>query len=71
MKSITLIIHIVTAITLVTLILLQTSKGGLSAAFGGEGFYRTKRGAERIVFLATIATAGLFLATSVINLIIR
>lgn len=70
MKNIVLLIHLVIAITLVGLILLQTSHGGLGSAFG-EGFYRTKRGAERIVFYATIVTASLFLLTSIINLVIR
>lgn len=71
MKTIILAVHIVVAVILMTLILLQSSKGGLGSAFGDVGFYRTKRGAERIVFGATIVAALLFLITSIINLLMR
>lgn len=71
MQIVILTIHIIVAVALIGLILLQTSKGGLGSAFGESGFYRTKRGAEKLVFMATIITAGLFLTTSVINLLIR
>ncbi len=71
MKPIVLIIQILVAVCLITLIMLQSSKGGLGAGFGGAEFYRTKRGAERIVFWATILFGILFLLTSVLNLIIK
>lgn len=70
MKPILLIIHSFIAVMLIGLILIQTSKGGLGSTFGGADFYRTKRGAERIVFSATVAMAGLFFITSIINLMI-
>ena len=65
MKTALLVFHLLVAIALSGLILLQTSKGGLGAAFGGGESYHSKRGAERIVFLATIVTASLFLLTSI------
>ena len=71
MKTIFLITHIVVSVFLMSLILLQTSKGGLGSAFGEIGFYRTKRGAEKMIFGATIISACLFLITSVINLLLR
>lgn len=72
MKTVFLLLQIVSALGLVTLILLQSSKGGLGSAFGGGGeFYRTKRGAERIVFVATIVMAVLFLVISIANLLVR
>lgn len=71
MKAAVLVIHLIVAISLMTLILLQSSKGGLGSAFGGGEFYRTKRGAERVVFTATIVMAALFLVTSVINLLLH
>lgn len=70
MKSIILFIHIAVSIALVTLILLQSSEGGLGSAFGG-GAYRTKRGAERMVFIATIVFATLFLITSVTTFLVK
>ncbi|MFZ5845683.1 MAG: preprotein translocase subunit SecG [Patescibacteria group bacterium] len=71
MKTFLVIIQIVFAVVLISLILLQSSKGGLGSAFGGGEFYRTRRGAEKIVFWATVATAGIFLITSVFNLLTR
>ncbi len=71
MSTIILIIHLIVALALIGLILLQTNKGGLGSAFGGSQFYRTKRGAERLVFIATIATSVLFLVTSVSTLFFR
>lgn len=71
MKNVVLFLHIIFSIALIGLILMQTSKGGLGSAFGGDSFYRTKRGAERIVFYLTIIVASLFLITSIVNLIIR
>lgn len=71
MRLFFLIIHLIVTIALVSLILLQSSKGGLGSAFGGGEFYRSKRGAERVVFSATIIFAVLFLLTSIANLVIR
>lgn len=65
------ILHIIAGISLVVLVLLQSSKGGLGAAFGGGEVYRTRRGAERVVFTLTIATSVIFLLTSIITLLIR
>lgn len=73
MKSILLIIHLLVATGMISLILLQSSKGGLGSAFGGsagEG-YRTKRGAERIVFVSTIVLAVLFLISSVTTFLVQ
>lgn len=67
------IIQIIISILLVTAILLQQRGGGLSSVFGGEGggVYRTRRGIEKMVFVATIALAALFLITAFLNLILR
>lgn len=71
MKMALLIVHVLMSVGLIGLILLQSSKGGLGSAFGGGGSFRTKRGAEKIVFNATIVFAVLFLLTSILNVIIR
>ncbi len=71
MKSIILIIHILVSVGLVSLILLQSSQGGLGSAFGGGEAYRTKRGAERVVFIGTIVLSVLFLITSVTTFVVR
>lgn len=70
MKQLLLIIQLVSSISLVALILLQSSKGGLSGGVGGEP-YRTKRGAEKIVFKLTIGVATLFFIISILNLLLK
>lgn len=69
MKPIILTIHLIVTVALIALILLQNSKGGLGSAFGGGEWYRTKRGAEKIVFFATIIATVAFLATSIATLL--
>ncbi len=71
MKPVLLILQVVVSISLIGLILLQNSKGGLGSAFGGAEGFRTRRGAEKIVFTTTIVVAVLFLATSIANLLLR
>ncbi|HLD25303.1 MAG TPA: preprotein translocase subunit SecG [Patescibacteria group bacterium] len=71
MNVILLIIQILVSVILMTLILLQSSKGGLGGALGGGELYRTKRGAERIVFTTTIVVAFIFLIVSLLNVALR
>lgn len=65
------VIQIVVSLGLITLILLQSSKGGLGGGLGGGELYRTKRGAEKIVFTSTIVLSVLFLVTSIISVLLR
>ena len=71
MKLVILLTHIAVSIGLIALILLQSSQGGLGSAFGGGDTYRTKRGAERMIFIATIVIAILFLITSVTTFLVK
>lgn len=71
MKTVILIVHLLVSIGLISLVLLQSSQGGLGAAFGGGEAYRTKRGAERVVFVGTIVLAVLFLITSVTTFVVQ
>lgn len=71
MSIVLLIIHLLVSVCLIGLILLQSSKGGLGRAFGGDVVYRSKRGAERIVFTSTFIFAVLFFITSVANYFVR
>ncbi len=68
MQQILNIFQLVVAILLVIFILLQQRGAGLGGVFGGEGgVYRTKRGAEKIIFTTTIVLAVLFLVTTLLN----
>jgi preprotein translocase subunit SecG len=71
MKTAILIIHIIVTIGLIGLILLQNGKGGLGGGLGSGEYYRSKRGAERIVFIATIVFGFIFFVTSLLNVFIR
>lgn len=65
------IAHILISVLLVAAILLQAKGVGLSATFGGGGeVFRTKRGAEKIIFVLTIILAVLFTLTSIANVIL-
>jgi protein translocase SecG subunit len=71
MNKILTIIQIVTAILLIIVILMQNQGAGLSGTFGGSGgSFRTKRGAEKVLFYSTIVIAIIFFGTAVVKLII-
>ncbi len=64
------IIQLVSAVLLVLVVLLQNRGTGLGSAFGGEGnVYRTKRGLEKILSIATIILAIVFLTVALINVL--
>ncbi len=64
------ILVVVSAVALTIVVLLQNQGSGLGLAFGGESnFYRSKRGAERVLFIATIVLGVIFVG-SVIGLLV-
>lgn len=67
-------VQIILSIVLIGLILLQRSGAELGGAFGGGdaggGTLYTRRGAERIFFIATIVCGVLFVAASFVALLI-
>jgi preprotein translocase subunit SecG len=71
MKTTIYILQIVVAVLFITLVLIQQKGSGLGMAFGGSSaIYRTKRGAEKIIFRATIVLAVFFLAISLAHLFV-
>ena len=68
MTQILNILQLVFAVLVVVFILIQQRGAGLGGVFGGDsGVYRTKRGAEKIIFVGTIILSFLFLATTLLN----
>ena len=64
--------QIIVSILLMIAILLQRRGGGLSPVLGGSGgFYRSRRGVERVLFTGTIVLAVLFLVGAAMNIIVR
>jgi preprotein translocase subunit SecG len=74
LKNILPYAQVILAILVVAGVLLQQSEAGLGGAFGMDAAgtaFRTKRGAERVFFIGTIVLAILFVATSIVALIVR
>ncbi|HEY4343525.1 MAG TPA: preprotein translocase subunit SecG [Parvibaculum sp.] len=70
MTTILLIVHLMVAITLVALVLLQRSEGGALGIGGGGGGMMTGRGAGNVLTRATGIVGGLFFATSLALVVI-
>jgi preprotein translocase subunit SecG len=67
MATVILIIHIMLALALIGVVLLQRSEGGaLGIGGGGGGGFMTGRGAANFLTRATAGLAGAFFATSLI-----
>lgn len=64
------ILQIILGLALVGLIIIQSKGTGLGSTFGGDlGFYGTKRGAEKMLFILTIVIAILFFLVSLLGVI--
>ena len=58
--------QIIVSILLIAVILLQNRGTSLSGIFGGSSnVFQTKRGVEKVLFIATIVLAALFFGLSV------
>lgn len=63
------IIQLVFAVLLIVVILLQHRGTGIGGAFGGEDMsYRSRRGAEKLLFRATILCSAVFIVTAIVRL---
>lgn len=66
------VVQVIVSILLMIVILAQNRSSGLSATFGGGApISTTKRGAEKVVFSATIVLAVLFVLLSLSFLFVR
>lgn len=63
------LVTIITAVTLISVILLQTKGSSFSGAFGGDtgSIQKTRRGFEKTLFDFTIGTAIVFLILAIIS----
>lgn len=73
MRTVLFVTQIVFSVLLVLAVLSQQRGTGLSATFGGGGggFYTSKRGAEKVLHIATIVLACLFVANSIAFLFVQ
>jgi len=67
MRTALIVIHLLISLLLMVAILVQNKSSGLSGAISGQGgtaMKSTKRGAEKVVFQATVVLAVLFVGVS-------
>ena len=70
MKPVISLIQIILAVLLVVVIIIQQKGSGMGSTFGADlGFYRTKRGAEKLLFYATIVLSVAFILSSIVGLL--
>lgn len=69
MSTVLHIVQILLAVLITGAVLLQAQGAGLGQTWSGGGeTYHTRRGVEKFVFYLTIVAVGLFICTSVLNL---
>ena len=69
MDSFLIIAQMIISVALVGAVLLQVRGGGLGGIFGqADTVYRTKRGAEKVLFQLTIALVVLFAVVAILTL---
>jgi preprotein translocase subunit SecG len=72
MRNLFNIITVISAILMVLAILIQTRGSSLGAAFGGDAsYYRSRRGAEAVIFNATIVLAVIFVLSVVLSILTK
>jgi preprotein translocase subunit SecG len=71
MRTVIEVALVVVSVLLTTAVLMQKRGTGLGGVFGGEGsVYLTKRGAEKVIYIATIILAVAFVALSLAELLL-
>ncbi len=70
MKPMIYLIQVILSILLIIVIVIQQKGTGLGSTFGADmAMYRTKRGAEKLLFYATILLSILFILSAIIGLL--
>lgn len=70
MKSFFSVLTVISSVIMIITILMQTRGTGLGASFGGQdNVYRTKRGAEKVVFNTTILAAVVFVLSVILSIL--
>lgn len=65
-------ITIISAVLMILFILIQSRGQSLGATFGGDtNFYRSRRGAEAVIFNATIVFGVLFVLSVILSILAK
>ncbi|MCX6785095.1 MAG: preprotein translocase subunit SecG [Candidatus Komeilibacteria bacterium] len=71
MKQLLYWVQAIASILLILAILFQNRGSGLGSVFGGSGnVYRTKRGAEQVIFISTIVLAIIFCVSAIVSIFV-
>ncbi|MDF2461304.1 MAG: secG [Candidatus Saccharibacteria bacterium] len=63
-------ITIISGVLMILFILIQSRGQSLGAAFGGDtSYYRSRRGAEAVIFNATIVLAVMFVLSIILSIL--
>ncbi len=65
------IAEIIVAVVLITIVLFQVRSSGAGVFGGGQTTYRTRRGVERVLFQFTIVMGVIFVALSLVSLLVK
>jgi protein translocase SecG subunit len=72
MKNLFSVITVIAASLTILLVLIQSRGQSLGAAFGGDtSYYRSRRGAEAVIFNATIVTAVIFVLSVILSILAK
>jgi protein translocase SecG subunit len=72
MRNLFNIVTVVAAVLMILAILIQTRGSSLGAAFGGDAsYYRSRRGAEAVIFNATIVLAVIFVLSVILSILAK
>jgi protein translocase SecG subunit len=66
-------IQIILSVVLIVLILMQQSEAGLGSAFGGGdggSGHHTRRGSDRVIFIASIVVGALFALSAIVSFLL-
>lgn len=70
MKTLFDILTVISAALMILFILIQTRGSSLGAAFGGDtSYYRSRRGAEAVIFNATIVLGVVFVLSVALSIL--
>lgn len=70
MRSLFSVITVISAMLTILFVLIQSRGQSLGAAFGGDtSYYRSRRGAEAVIFNATIVTAVIFVLSVILSVL--
>jgi len=72
MKNLFNALTVISALSVILLILIQNRGQSLGATFGGDtNFYRSRRGAEAVIFNATIVFAVTFVLSVILSILAK